>query len=114
LKYDYIGAPWLVNEHSFSSGGSDAEFLVWNGGFSLRSKKLLELLRNDKEIPAPMDRPEDTFICVDHREYLESKGVQFAPVELAKQFSLEANEKDGVDWTDQFGFHGLTNIQNIV
>ena len=97
LKYDYIGAPWY----------EDGRFTVGNGGFSLRSKRLLEILQKDETIQISADEPEDTFICIEKREYLESKGINFAPADLARQFSLEANENDGVEWTNQFGFHGL-------
>lgn len=98
LNYDYIGAPWW----------EEGKFIVGNGGFSLRSKKLHELLQKDVLIQMQPGDPEDWFISVIKREYLESKGVRFAPIELAKQFSLESNEVLGVEWTNQFGFHGLT------
>jgi Protein of unknown function (DUF5672) len=94
--YDYIGAPlWIDGQH-----------VVGNGGFSLRSKKLLEVLQDDS-IRVPDDTPEDVFICITLRDHLERRGIKFAPVELAQRFALEGNEKDGVVWTDQFGFHGL-------
>ena len=42
------------------------------------------------------------------RDYLEARGIRFAPVELARQFSLEGpDEPFGLTWTNQFGFHGL-------
>ncbi len=97
LKYDYTGAPWWKN----------GKFIVGNGGFSLRSKKLLEMLQKDKYKITDKD-PEDWFICVTIRKELEDRGIKFAPIELAKQFSFESNEKDGVVWNGQFGFHGLT------
>ena len=104
LNYDYVGAPWFEPEH----GGG----LVGNGGFSLRSKRLLELLQRDDSIADPTDldppdAPEDWYICVMIRPYLEARGIRFAPVELAKRFSLEGGEPFGVTWTNQFGFHGL-------
>lgn len=104
LGYDFIGAPWYEN----------GQFIVGNGGFSLRSKKLLEILQKDESLQIPANEPEDTFICIKKREYLKSKGIKFAPIDLARQFALEANEKDGVEWTNQFGFHGLkwTDISN--
>ena len=98
LSYDYIGSPWWENK----------KYTVGNGGFSLRSKKLLKLLQKDDSIQIPDKDPEDWFISVKIRDYLEKKGIVFAPIELAKQFSFESNEKDGIDWTNQFGFHGLT------
>lgn len=103
LEYDYIGAPlW-----------EDGKYVVGNGGFSLRSKKLLEFLQNDENIFVPEVATEkygineDWIICVEKREYLESKGIKFAPVDIAKRFSFESNEDGGANWTDQFGFHGL-------
>lgn len=97
LQYDYIGAPWWLEGHC----------VVGNGGFSIRSKKLLEVLESDASIPRPAGVPEDWLICVDCREHLEKRGLKFAPVDVARRFSFEANERDGVVWTDQFGFHGL-------
>jgi hypothetical protein len=94
--YDYIGAPlWIDGQH-----------VIGNGGFSLRSKKLLEVLQ-EESIQIPDGMPEDLFICVTLRDRLEARGIKFAPVELAQQFALEGNEKDGVIWSGQFGFHGL-------
>ena len=103
LEYDYIGAPFWENE----------EFIVGNGGFSLRSKKLHDLLQSDpfiqiEETPShKYSLNEDWIICVMKREYLESKGIRFAPVELALRFSFESNKKLGKVWNGQFGFHGL-------
>jgi Protein of unknown function (DUF5672) len=104
LDYDYIGAPW--NEEEGYS-------IVGNGGFSLRSKRLMELLQQDDAILDPNeldppDAPEDWYICAMIRDYLEARGIRFAPVELARQFSFEGgDEYFGVAWTNEFGFHGL-------
>lgn len=103
LKYDYIGAPWyhLGNIH------------VGNGGFSLRSKKLIDWLAvNWREINA-LIHPEDVFISKFARPALEQEGMKFAPEGIAKQFSKEGNEKSVV-WNDEFGFHGMkyTDISN--
>ena len=46
LKYDYIGAPWLVADWSVKNFNFPVSLfgktVVGNGGFSLRSKKFLE------------------------------------------------------------------------
>lgn len=110
LKYDYIGAPWHVGswETDHFSDDLQGKFVVGNGGFSLRSKKLLGIsaqLAHDGKITK--FHPEDVALCVWYRELLEKEGIAFAPVELAKCFSLEGNDIDGIEWTDQFGFHGL-------
>lgn len=101
LAYDYIGAPWTMPEGR----------IVGNGGFSLRSKRLLDLLRSDDQIVDPSSladpEPEDWYICVTAKEYLQRRGIRFAPAELAWQFSFEGDEAHGVTWSGQFGFHGL-------
>lgn len=103
LDYDYIGAPWWEEQ----------EYIVGNGGFSLRSKRLLALTQQDDAIldPTeldPSDAPEDWYLCVMIRPYLEERGIRFAPAELAKQFAFEGGDEHfGVTWTNQFGFHGL-------
>ncbi len=103
LMYDYIGAPLLV----------DGVQLVGNGGFSIRSKRLLQLVQSDDLIQLgdktdhKYAENEDWVICVVMREYLESKGIRFAPAELGHQFSLENNREYGNIWSGQFGYHGL-------
>jgi len=95
--WDYIGAPWAV----------DGARVVGNGGFSLRSKRLLERLAQP-DITRPAGVPEDWFICVELREILERDGLRFAPPELAHRFSFEGDPAFGPTWQGQFGFHGLT------
>jgi len=110
LQYDYIGAPWLV----------DGKLVVGNGGFSIRSKKLLALTQSDPHIKLGnkedhrYSENEDWVICMILRDYIENKDITFAPVEIAKRFSIEENELVGGKWTNQFGFHGLhwTDISN--
>ncbi len=96
LAYDYIGAPWWKDE----------KYIVGNGGFSMRSKKLTSILK-EEQFKLKTDIPEDWYICVTIREELEKRGIKFAPAEVARRFSFESNEKDGVVWISQFGFHGL-------
>lgn len=112
LQYDYIGAPWLVRDMQINRFDFPKELLgqyvVGNGGFSLRSKKLLSLCASlSKENFFKRYHPEDLVISIYNREFLESKGIAFAPVPLAKRFSYEAEDEDRYSWEDQFGFHGL-------
>lgn len=103
LKYDYVGAPLLV----------DDKLVVGNGGFSLRSKRLLELTQNDNKIKIETkpshkySENEDWIISVILRDYIEAQGISFAPIELAHKFSFEKNKEYGAKWNNQFGFHGL-------
>jgi hypothetical protein len=103
LNYDYIGAVWPWEQEGKNVG---------NGGFSLRSKRLLDACLDDK-IQLTSERnftAEDTYIGINYREYLETTyGIKYAPTELARQFSFELGEH-----TPSFGFHGIWNIFNLM
>jgi len=109
LGYDYIGAPWLVGNWSVRDFDFPKEMLgklmVGNGGFSIRSRKLLEtsakLAREGKILRF---HPEDTSICVWHKTDMENEGIRFAPPELARKFSLEG---EYFAYGEQFGFHSF-------
>ena len=99
LAYDYIGAPW---PEATSPPGRH----VGNGGFSLRSRLLLEALL-DPALDFDPSRPEDKVICRELRPQLEERhGIRFAPVELAARFSFE-HLRTGAP---SFGFHGDFNF----
>tara|TARA_B100001057_G_C22730281_1_gene903463 strand:- start:283 stop:990 length:708 start_codon:yes stop_codon:yes gene_type:complete len=110
LDFDYIGAPFIPRELEINySKNKDGKFFsVGNGGFSLRSKKLLEMpskfsLRDEKAIT---NFHEDGFFCVLHREFFESKGLRWAPYSLAKEFSIETPLSISDFKMNTFGFHG--------
>ncbi|GEM_PF-479976 len=95
LDHDYIGAPWpqFAPPHA-----------VGNGGFSLRSRRLLEACLDPRFVPG---HPEDLGICHRNRDLLEGAlGLRFAPAELAARFSYERSGVAG----DAFGFHSLFNM----
>ena len=103
LLYDYIGARWPHAEFNIR-----ADYAVGNGGFSLRSRSLLEALQDPRIMAS---HPEDAAICRTHREYLEQKhGIAFAPAAVADQFSFEHVEPA----RPTFGFHGQINITRFV
>lgn len=102
LKYDYVGAPWPPNMHFTDKG---VEVRVGNGGFSLRSKKLLGSF-NDLDLEFTDNGTgfyhEDGQICNYYRHQLEAYGIKFAPVELAARFSTELRVPETVE---SFGGH---------
>lgn len=102
LKYDYIGAPWPWEAEGRNIG---------NGGFSLRSRRMLDAVANDpKIILSDSDPAEDNAICKTHRKYLEDTyNIKFAPTDVAKQFSYELGVHQ-----PSFGFHGLWNVFNLM
>lgn len=94
LKYDYIGAPWYG---IFPPGRR-----VGNGGFSLRSRKMLDAARQLPWIP---EHGLDQVICQICRPALEKDfGIRFADERIADHFSYEFGYKDS------FGFHGFQNM----
>ena len=92
LKYDYIGAPWYYDD------GME----VGNGGFSLRSRALMEAAST----LCKFHHPEDHHICRTYRVELEAMGFKFAPLEVAERFSFEGYLQPHKHLTDQFGKHG--------
>ena len=95
LDYDYVGAPWP----QFGDGHD-----VGNGGFSLRSKRLLEACRDERFVHA---HPEDVAIGRVNRDLLErSHGIRFADRTAAARFSFERTTPPG----PTFGFHGIFNM----
>lgn len=94
LDYDYIGPPWYYKHQAAAVG---------NGGFSLRSRQLIDALAL---LPYDGSEPEDRVICVHWREQLEREhGIRIAPVALAAEFGIEYGP-----WRPAFGFHGLHNF----
>jgi hypothetical protein len=95
LDFDYVGARW---------GWPTDGHTIGNGGFSLRSRKLLDALA-DPEIDD--FAIEDTAICRRYRPLLESRyGIRFATEAVADRFAFEATYPTGIP----FGFHGLFNF----
>ena len=109
LDFDYIGAPWSNKVQVNSDVVLNMEKnCVGNGGFSLRSRKLVDITSkiNYENLKFPI-KWEDVIIC--HYLYKEmlNNGIRFAPPELAAQFSMEnANHLYGQDVNSVFGFHG--------
>jgi len=90
FNYDYIGAPWL-----YIDGRN-----VGNGGFSLRSKKLQDILGRNPEIE--MVSPEDEIIGRLYRNFLEQRyDIKFPTEEVADAFAFELREPK----CKTFGFH---------
>jgi len=101
LEYDYIGAVISVNRRR----------IVGNGGFSLRSARLLRALRDDPDVRRYDARreplSEDLAICDTYRPLLESRyGLRFAPEQVADAFAAELKRPS----ERTFGFHNLIHL----
>lgn len=120
LNYDYIGAPWGFPE--------DCRNRIGNGGFSLRSKKFLDIASSIQYEPFGYDTysplqlydrkiaPEDWFLCYGNYYYLLDKGIKFPSIELAYKFSVEHPsqykpfDRNKLETYESFGFHGSFNV----
>jgi len=116
LRFDYIGAVWPLRENSYIAN-NDEIVRNGNGGFSLRSKKLMRLPKQNgwylKEEQGFYNEDGNT-TCYWRKEFLDN-GVIYAPVEVAAKFSFEtAIEENDFGAMPTFGFHKyLPNIHNL-
>lgn len=104
LEFDFIGAKWLYHDG----------MVCGNGGFSLRSKKFIEIC---SRLDIDQYHPEDSVLCRRYRPFLEKEfGIKYAPAEICDKFSIEAYgchvmvDQDGIaanGYCGQFGFHGV-------
>ena len=99
LAFDYVGAPWphFIDGHD-----------VGNGGFSLRSRRLLEACRSADFVA---HCPEDVAIGRTNRDMLEQHyGIRFADIATASRFAFERTAPQGAS----FGFHGAFNMIPLI
>ncbi|BEV01856.1 DUF5672 family protein [Novosphingobium olei] len=100
LECDYIGAPWP----QFGDGHD-----VGNGGFSIRSRRLMLACRDPDFVDA--GEAEDVAIARTNRAMLEQRhGITFADRSLASHFSHERTGQGQAT----FGFHGVFNLPGAV
>jgi hypothetical protein len=89
--YDWCGSLWLESD-GYANG---------NGGYSWKSRKLLNAIGQDEMIRAT--HPEDVQTCRTYRNYLEKVyGLQWATDEICEKFSYELREPN----QPTMGFHG--------
>lgn len=141
LNFDYVGAPTHFARIVSPAGAQYFRHFRWsqfyqqnaqrialdvamNGGFSLRSQKMLktpQALVLDYKIPPPsLSHPahsmqwdsdahvEDVQLSIHMRDRLCEAGIQYADLELAKQFSIEHLDPvfhNGVNMSKLFGHH---------
>jgi hypothetical protein len=108
LNYDHVGASWKFRPEKRTA----------NGGFSLRSRRMCEAIRDDKSIYLKNDHiisnfAEDHILFYIYREYLESvHKVKIAPEEVCDRFSIEAWGVKPPEnrYRGSFGFHGFNTM----
>ena len=114
LDYDYIGAAWPLKADAYIDPFGQSQ-RVGNGGFSLRSRKLLTVPQR-RNVPWEVNKgdfyrhmdaglySEDGNICVHNRHIYSEEGCVFAPIEVAVRFSQETQLPETLGVTP-FGFH---------
>jgi hypothetical protein len=98
LELDYLGAPWWYIDG----------LNVGNGGFSLRSTRLMQFLADHPE-RFPAKHPEDSTLCREYRRSLEAEGFIWGSQAQARDFSFERMTP-----RPTFGFHGIFNIGHVL
>jgi len=121
FNYDYIGAPCPIGAHdgkllhNFAWVGLDGSIPVQCGGFSWRSRALLEaptkygICYKISNIRYMLH--EDVQLCVSLRGDLEKRGLRIAPLATALDFCIEYMHPvlhREVDLHRIFGHHGRT------
>lgn len=101
-NYDWIGSPWPLY-----MGWPKEGYQVGNGGFSLRSKKLLQWTSTLTDWAG---QNEDAFIVSGKKEELENQGLKIAPVEVATRFSVENEMTREHGLHNVFGFHAKNKM----
>ena len=119
--YDYIGAPAHAGYkdgklyYHFSWQNVPDPMVVQNGGFSLRSRRFLKCLAKKGLMYAffgaqPLCN-EDVQLCTFLRIKLEKMGMKFAPLDVAREFSMEyagPGIHTDLDFSKLLGHHGPT------
>lgn len=104
LQFDYLGSPWWYTDGSPNVG---------NGGFSLRSKRLIDFLaQNTTKYPVRTDNE----LCRDFGPKIIADGnFNWAPVPIANDFAFEGFGRLGLpDTLLHFGFHWCVNWRFVL
>ena len=115
LQWDYCGAPWEYRTNSYLTDSGE-RVRVGNGGYSLRSKKLLYA---PKKLGLKLEQRqgywnEDGNLTVYHRDKLLNYGIKYAPVEVAARFSYETPiPENNFGKMKTFGFHKNMSSRNL-
>lgn len=111
LEYDYVGAPIGKDQNNILFHPEDR---IGGGGFTLRSKKLMEFT---KTIPYPDKygkcNNEDTIIAMEYRKDIMELGMRICPHHISRKFVVQMPVDDEHNLYTSFGFHGRID-QNMV
>jgi len=100
LNYDYVGSPLPLDSNILHH----PEERIGGGGFTLRSKKLLNLMTSWVDYEGKEN--EDTYICHVKRNELIRKGLKICPHTIARKFVIQNAIDNDHTIYNTFGFHG--------
>lgn len=105
LNFDYIGAPWSIHQMKVWNRTNR----IGNGGFSLRSKRLLEYTKKLGNIDFNLEEDVITSLLLEN-----NKNFNLPTIKIAAKFSLETHLDDHPnDLTKCFGFHGKHLVKSV-
>jgi hypothetical protein len=110
MEYDYVGAPIKL-----PSNIPYKEELIGGGGFTLRSKRLMEFTKTIQYPDQYGQYPnEDTTIAVTYRDEMLEKGIKICPHYIARYFVIQNAIDDNHTILNTFGYHGRDEKLDIV
>ena len=106
LKYDYINSITSNKKNNIFTDHLDYSSYNYNGNFHLRSKKLIDFIREYSDILSPRDslnwKSPENYIS-SYRPFLEDYGnFRFSTPSVSKKWSV-----NGEKWNGQLGFSGF-------
>lgn len=109
LRYDYIGA-------LFRGEGNVTNDSVGNGGFSLRTKRLMQYVSENlgpfnSDVGWRFYFNEDGVICKGMKSALNQAGFNIAPPDRAARYAFEGNP--AYFFKIPFGFHGFHALKTL-
>jgi hypothetical protein len=110
MEYDYVGAPIKLPANILYK-----EELIGGGGFTLRSKKLMEFTKTIQYPDQYGFYPnEDTTIVVTYRDEMLERGLRICPHNIARHFVIQNAIDENHTLFNTFGYHGRDEKLEIV
>lgn len=111
LEYDYVGAPLPLDTHIMFNTNER----IGGGGFTLRSKKLMEYTKTIS-YPDHYGRydNEDTIIVMKNRDKIVENGMKICPHNIARHFVIQNAIDDQHTLYNTFGYHGRDEKLDVV
>lgn len=111
LDCDYIGPPTWNGRRAPQGRTRTRGDRVGNGGFSVRSRRLMIASAAIADERHPEAHWEDSYLCLEMRRELEARGFRWADESLGWDWGQNFHEDKSV--AGRFGFHGFTLLRQV-